>query len=199
MKKFYLFLLFGLFSIFQVKAFDFFEGYIITKNGIRLTGMIGTLDQTRDNSSVIFINDFGNIYQIYPELISGFVFQQDTAAILFESKVEKYEKRWVFMQVLCKGKGFNLYTSVSERTASLIAPYDSETRAFKTSDYYLDTPKRVPFKIRRIGFRKQMKRLLNRRAPKLADLIGKKGYRYKDLVDIINAYNDIVSKSKKYL
>ena len=184
----------------SLKATDFFNGYIVTKNGIRLTGMIGTVNQTWDESSVIFINDFGNIYQIFPQLVKGFAFQRDTSVVFFESKIEKYEKRWVFMEVLCKGQGYNLYTAQSERTMSIISPYETKQRVFQTSDFYLESEGKIPFKIHRIGFRKQLRRLFQRQAPELAAKIGQKGYRYKNIVEIIEAYNEIIiNKPKKFL
>ena len=178
---------------------EVFKGYIVTKNGIKLTGQIGTVTQSARENSVIFINDFGNIYTIYPQLIKGFAFEQDSSAVLFESKIERYEKKWVFMKVLCKGKGLNLYINVSERYNSLISPYETRTKSFKTKDFFLEVNGKIPFKVKRLGFKKQIHKLVQRRAPALANKIGQKGYRYKDLVNIINQYNDVIQKSKRFL
>ena len=174
-------------------------GYIVTKNGIHLTGKIGKLDHTNSKCSIVFINDFGNIYELYPELIKGFVYKADTILIIFESKIERDEKRWVFMQAICKGKGLNLYKSVSEKTPEVTSVDGNFNRNYKVQNYYLESSGKLPFRIKKWGFKKQMGDLIRKRAPDLADKIGEKGYRYRDLEKIINEYNVIVNKSRRLI
>lgn len=176
-------------------------GYIVTKNGIRLTGKIGVIIQTNQISTVIFTNDFGNTYILQPELIAGFVFKQDSLVEAYESKINRDERRWVFMHVLCKGNGFNLYSTIIEKPVN---PDNNNisfgTPTMRTQDFYLDQGGKIPFKVKRFGFRKQMRGLLWLRSPALAKKIGSPGYRYKDIINIVEEYNNIVGvKSKKLL
>ena len=201
MKQIYLALFFALIPL--AGAFAFISsGYIITKNGIRLTGQIGVLNQTSELSTVVFINDFGNVYTLQPELIAGFVFRQDTVTQAFESKINSEERRWVFMQVLAKGNGLNLYSSVTERAGNRRAEAEEsgpESRDLRIQDYYLEARGKLPVRVQKIGFRKQMRELLQRRAPKLAKKIGSKGYRYRDIFKIIVEYNEKIGKSEVFI
>ena len=198
MKNFYLYLLFMLLGH-SVFGIDPAIGYIVTKNGIQLTGKIGKIDHNSSKCSVIFINDFGNIYELFPELISGFVFRKDSTTIIFESKVESEERRWIFMQAITKGKGLNLYKSISEADQQSLSLEGMTSRAVKVQNYYLESKGTLPMKVKRWGFKKQVKELLEKKAPDLAKKIGNKGYRFKDLVSIIEEYNDLMKRSRKFL
>ena len=178
------------------------SGYIITKNGIRLTGQIGVLNQTDELSTVVFINDFGNVYTLQPELIAGFVFKQDTTLRAFESKINSEERRWVFMQVLAKGKGLNLYSIVTERGSGRRSGFEEEepvARELRVQNYYLEAKGKLPVRVQKVGFRRQMRDLLQRRAPKLARKIGSKGYRYRDILQIIVEFNEKIGKSEVFI
>ena len=202
MKQIYL-ALFLTFLIPLSGAFAFISsGYIITKNGIRLTGQIGVLNQTPELSTVVFINDFGNVYTLQPELIAGFVFRQDTILQAFESKINSEERRWVFMQVLAKGNGLNLYRSVTEKGGGRRNDLEEEEqvpRELKVQDYYLEARGKLPVRVQKVGFKRQMRELLQRRAPKLARKIGSKGYRYRDIFQIIVEYNEKIGKSQIFI
>ncbi len=201
MKQIYLTVLLAFIPL--VYAFSFISsGYIITKNGVRLTGQIGLLNQTNQVSTVVFINDFGNIYTLQPELIAGFVFERDTSMQLFESKISSEERRWVFMKVLAKGNGLNLYSIVTEKESSMgVTEIDGDQRKLKSMDYFLEarSKSKLPIRVQRMGFKRQMKELIQRRAPKLAAKIGSKGYRYRDILQIVEAYNEKVGNSKIFL
>ncbi len=178
---------------------EIYNGYIVTKDGVRLTGQVGNLNQSYRSITINFINDFGDSYYLAPELIKGFVLQQDSNLIAFESKFDVEEERWSFMQVLSKGNGLNLYGTVQARSVKKIIYEGEAEEYFKVDDYYLELKGKLPVKVQRFGFRKQMKTYLRRKAPKLAAKIGDKDYRYRDIINIIDEYNTIVKNRKKFL
>lgn len=164
------------------------QGYLVTLNGKMLTGQIGAIYQGDNNSEVIFINDFGTIYNIRPELIRGFVFKKGPEFIVYESKFN--EKRWMFLKVLFKGENLHLYQSPQE-IIQLVQNYRGFVNdySYRPAEYFLEMEGKIPFKVKRIGFKKQMHRLLRKNAPDLADKIGDKGFHYKDLPKIVREYN----------
>ena len=198
MKSLYLLLAFSL-SILSFAHSASFEGYIVTKDGIRLTGLIGDLNQNLNAVSINFINDFGDSYYLAPELIKGFVFQQDTTIVAFESKFDPIQERWEFMQVIDKGPGINLYSVVSDRSIERGIFEEGSTSFFKAKDYYFELKGKLPEKVQRMGFKKQVSELIRRKAPKLADSIGSRNYRYRDIINIVTEYNTIVKNRKKFL
>ncbi|MCB9266168.1 MAG: hypothetical protein H6558_14150, partial [Lewinellaceae bacterium] len=88
------------------------RGYIVTKNGKRLTGYIGEVFHSQFRSVVVFINDFGSTYNIEAERIRGFVFFDNEGYTAFESK--NFRGRWYFLRILEKGVALNLYQSPEE-------------------------------------------------------------------------------------
>lgn len=195
MKRFYLLLLVPLFFLSSLQA-DPFKGYIVTLNGKRLTGYIGAISFPSNNhSEVIFINDFGTAYQIKAQLIKGFVYQQDSNYQFFESKFKK--NRWMFLQVLYKGEGMSLYMAPEEHLQFDIRNGAFQAHSYNVEELWIEVPERKkPVRIKRWGFKKKIRRLVQRRAPELAEKIGSKGYRFKDLIKIIEEYNDKFEKTK---
>ncbi len=170
-----------------------FEGYIVTHSGVRLTGQISKLRQTVYECSVAFTNEFGDEYTLHPRLIRGFVYASETDTVIFESKI--IDNRWTFLRRIGHGRGISLYYG-PEFTTSMI--YDGTTytaEPISRNEYWLQIqgqPNVTP--VYRWGFRSQMRRLVKERAPDLAKKIGKKGYRFRDLENIIEEYNELVAK-----
>lgn len=172
------------------------QGYIITKDNLRLTGSIGQIENSREDNNVIYINDFGSRYRLSPELIKGFVFIIEGQEVVYECR--KGEDFWYFLRVLSRGEGMTLYADPLD---GIQAFEEAEEISFEKAidhsyRYYLQVRRRTPFKVKRLGFRKQIRPLLRRRAPELADKIGQPGYRYRDLQKIIDAYNDSYRKTR---
>jgi hypothetical protein len=163
------------------------KGYIVTRNGKSLTGAIGNIFHTSYGSEVTFINDFGTIYQIHPFLIKGFVFQEQKDMVTYESKYS--ERKWLFLRVLHKGKYISVYKSPEKKSVVNFTRVSFMAETVKNDVYWLELHGKNPTQIRRMGFKKQMKKLLKRRAPELAEKIGTKGYRFKNLTEIAEAYN----------
>lgn len=194
MKRLYLLLLVPLFFISSLQA-EAFKGYIVTLNGKRLTGYIGAVTYpSSKHSEVVFINDFGTPYQIKAQLIKGFVFVQGSDYRIFESKYD--QKRWMFLQVLFKGEGMSLYRAPEERVRYDMSNGSIQTQSYSVEEFWLESNGKAPVKVKRMGFKKKLKRLIARRAPELAEKIGKKGYKFNDLIRIIEEYNDKYDKTK---
>jgi hypothetical protein len=165
---------------------ELYKGYIITLNGYHLTGQIGEIYMNADRKHVVFVNDFGTPYMISPRLIAGFAYQDGERMITYQSIV--LEKKWAFLEILCQGEGLKLLKSPEKEIEIFMDGYGINSQQIKGNKYYVQLRKRQPTIVKRIGFRKQMRQLLGRRAPYLAKKIGTKGYRYSDLEQIAIEY-----------
>ncbi|MDX1666885.1 MAG: hypothetical protein R3350_06640 [Saprospiraceae bacterium] len=170
------------------------SGYIITKSGTRLTGFIGDLYFSDHKSEVVFINDFGTPYSFSPRLIDGFVFQNGSELVVYESKYAR--QNWMFLKIIAKGKGINLYQSPEEKVDMLVRGGQMVVQTRSHREFWVENRGRNPQKVKRLGFRKQMRRLLKERAPKLAKKIGSPGYKYRNLEKIIEEYNEICRETR---
>ncbi|MCB0628785.1 MAG: hypothetical protein KDD15_03610 [Lewinella sp.] len=183
MKKLYL-LLVGLIIYSTLLSAEDHKGYIITHSGIRLTGKISTIFHSDFGSELTFINDFGTSYQIHPALIRGFAFRnKEDLNILYESRFTK--GTWVFLEVIYRGEDMSLYKAPEERL--------SIAHGFNTimlEEYYVDVPGRHMTPLTRHRYKQRFRRLVKKSEPGLAKKIGKPGYRFKDLVRIIEEFND---------
>ncbi len=187
MKKFYILIISLLFLQSSLPAKDY-SGYIITLSGIRLTGKIGTIFHSDYGSELTFINDFGTSYQIHPALIRGFAFLNDEELnILYESRFTK--GTWVFLEVIYRGKKMSLYKAPEERV--------SIAHGFSTiqlEEYWVDVPGGKMTPLTRYRYKRRFKRLIKKTEPDLARKIGKKGYKFQDLVKIIEEFNQLQQK-----
>ena len=187
MKKYYISIALLLFVLQFGLSQNPFKGYVITKNGIHLTGAIGDIYHSNVNSQVIFTNDLGTTYSYRPELISGFVFVKEEETVMYESKYDK--ERWSFLEVLEKGMGINLYKSPDDKIRMYMEDGIIESYNYKSEEFWVEVRGRLPIKINRFNFRKQMRRLLRPLAPGMERKIGSQGYRYKDIERIISECN----------
>lgn len=163
-----------------------YQGYLITKNNIHLTGFFSTIDHNEGGSNVAFINDFGDVYSIHPALVQGFAFRKGEDTHLYVSRREK--RRWVFLRLIYKGDFVSLMQAPENRTDSFLTPSGVENRTVRFREYWVETPNRTAFPVRRVGFRKEMRKFCERGAPRLAEKIGKAGFRYRNIREIIEAY-----------
>ena len=102
----------------------------------------------------------------------------------------------MFLQVLFKGEGMSLYRAPEEHVRYEMIDGFSQTQPYAVEEFWLETNGKPPVKVKRFGFKKKIKRLIARRAPELAEKIGKKGYKFNDLLKIIEEYNDKYEKTK---
>jgi len=191
-KRFSLILLFAG-SLFSLKAgSSSARGYLITKNGVTLTG---TISEIFDNNQILFINDFGTPYKIHAAIVYGFVVPRKGKKVFFASKYNG--KKWYFMQLLHQGEGMNLYSAPVTRVQSMGAFQHNPYRVVRTTQlttYFVELKGRLPVEIKRGNFKRKMRKLLKKQAPEMAERLGKKGYRFKNLEEIIEKYNAIVKK-----
>ena len=196
MKKIYLFLFIISFSLCQAQE-DPSKGYVITKNGLHLTGSIGTIYHSNMASEVIFTNDLGTTYSYRPELISGFVFEKDTETVTYESKFDR--NKWVFFEVIEKGLGMNLYKSPEEKVRLYVRGNGFGSYTYKSEEYWVEVKGKFPIRINRFNFRKKMRRLLRNLSPELESKIGLPGYRFKDLEKIVLECNKLFRPGAKLI
>lgn len=173
------------------------RGYVVTKNGIHLTGSIGDIYHSNLASEVLFTNDLGTTYSYRPELISGFVFEKNAMMVTYESKFDR--KKWAFFEVVEKGAGMNLYRTPEEKTQIVLEQAEMKSYPYRSEEYWVEVKGRLPIQINRFNFRKKMRRLLNNIVPELAKKIGKPGYRYKNLVNIVQECNTQYRKGSKFI
>lgn len=170
------------------------KGYIVTLNGKYLTGAIGNIFHTTYGSEVTFINDFGTIYQIHPFLIRGFVFRDDASTVAYESKYS--QRKWLFLRVLHKGEYMSIYKSPEKKSVVNYTRVSFMAETVRNEEYWIELKGKSPVNIHKIGYKKQLRKLLHKRTPELADKIGSKGYRFKNLPEIAEEYNKKCQETK---
>ncbi|MCH2084099.1 MAG: hypothetical protein MK226_17010 [Saprospiraceae bacterium] len=194
MKKLYLTLVFSFILSIFCFADNFFHGYIITKNGKRLTGYFTEVIYTGYSSQVVFINDFGTSYEISPELIKAFVYRKKNDYLVYESK--RLNTAWVFLKVIFKGDDLLLYRSPEYLTKFTVGYEKVEMQKFEANDFFIQKPGGKLKRLRKLNYRKRLRKLIRKRAPELAEKIGSKGYKFNNLFDIMLEYNEICERTK---
>ncbi|MCB0587439.1 MAG: hypothetical protein KDD06_19250 [Phaeodactylibacter sp.] len=173
------------------------RGYIVTKNGKRLTGYIGEVYHSQFRSIVVFINDFGSTYNIEAERIRGFVFFDNEGYTAFESK--NFRGRWYFLRILEKGVALNLYQSPEEQYNIRFDNGVLQASIHNVTEFWIESRARKrPVRLNRLNFRRKMRRLFRKiDAPDYRDKIGAEGYHFRDLADIVREYNREQSLNKR--
>lgn len=168
----------------EIPPAGIFRGYILTHNNMALTGHLGGLGLSGSRVYVQFINDFGTLYQLWPQMIRGFAYEDANGMVLFESWKDK--KYWRFLQVLQKGSAMSLYFEPALiNDYSILGQKVIETVPL----YYIEINGRLE-RISPTNFRKKLSRIMMQRAPELAGRIGSPGYKFRDLQQIVQSYND---------
>jgi hypothetical protein len=196
MKKLY-FIILSLILFSQVLSADVFRGYIVTKSGTHLMGYIGHIMHSNYRCDVVFINDFGTPYRIHPALIRGFVFKKGNEIAVYESKFDR--RNWMFLKVLYKGEGMSLYKAPEERTQMALIGGRLQTTIVRSHEYWMELKGRQLMRIKRPGYKDRFRKLIEKHAPDLAEKIGQKGYKFKDIMKIVEEFNLEYSKGKGVL
>jgi len=197
MKNLYTFsaVLLLLLTSFSETQADSFRGFVITKDGKRLSGSIDDdIFYSNLHSTVTFTNDFGTTYNYRAELIGGFVYRMGAQLVEYESKYK--QRQWCFMRVLHRGEVLTLYKLPEEKTNFAINERGLQTYTSNKREYWLQFAKKRPFRVKRWGFKRKMKHRL-RHYPSVAKQIGKKGYRYKDLEEIVQKVNAVYRANRE--
>jgi len=173
------------------------KGHIVTKDDKCLSGYIGEIYHSPRSSVVVFINELGSLYHLEAELIKGFVCNKKQSAEAYKSQL--IGRRWFFLKVILQSEGITLYQAPLETSYHHLQSGLMKSQSRSTTQFWLDrsSKEKEPERIRRWGYKKKLRTLLGKQAPELADKIGKKGYRFRDIPDIIEAYSKILREKKR--
>lgn len=162
------------------------KDFLITLDGSKLTGFIKTIAIKQKKTQISFENDLGTTYTIDASTIFGFAFEEAGEMSLYESKFLNGE--WQFLKVEKRGEAVSLYKS-SERQLQYSGYRKSPTVVQeKNPQIWLQFKGEQPFRIYRITFRGVLRRKM-KSYPDLAKMIGKRGFRYRNLSMIVDSYN----------
>lgn len=197
MKKLYFSFIFLLFTLVAIQA-ESFRGFLLTKDNYRLTGYINKIEYSLTGIVIQFTNDFGDRYNIFPNLVKGFGFTNEDGE---QHRYVSYfhEGRWLFLRTS---------GTVAKRLQILYAPkgpkefVDDSFQGYLANpiaEFWLQLRGESLIAVERIGFRRQLRDYLGTTAPDLAIKIGKKGYRYRDLESIVEEYNKRAKRSSRRL
>jgi len=175
-----------------------YPGFVLTLNGYQLTGQIGDIMEMNGNHSVIFVNDFGSIYSYHPRMISGFYLKTETNSLFYESKFDG--KHWLYLQLLFREKGVSLYQMPVDRIQWIYDKGISRPFSYPVIEYFLDVSNfSNPIKLTRATYRKKLMMLFKKRNLDLASKIGKPGYRFHNLPEIIRQFTQSLLDKEKIL
>jgi hypothetical protein len=168
-----------------------YPGFVLTLNGYQLTGQIGDIMEMNGNHTVIFMNDFGSIY-------SGFYLKTETNSFFYESKYDG--KHWLYLQLLFREKGVSLYQLPVDRIQWIYDKGMSKPFSYPVIEYFLDVSSLGnPIKLTRATYRKKLMLLFKKRNLDLASKIGKPGYRFQNLPEIIRQFTQSLLDKEKIL
>ena len=114
--------------------------------------------------------------------------------MVYESK--RLNTAWVFLKVVFKGDDLLLYRSPEYLTKFIVGYEKIETQKFEANDFFIQKPGGKLRRLRKINYRKRLRKLIRKRAPELAEKIGSKGYKFANLFDIMLEYNEICERTK---
>lgn len=172
------------------------RGYVITLDGKYISGTIEQVNSSEFNVAVAFINDFGTIYHYNPALIKGFVYLKGNDQFVFESLY--HQGRWIFLQLLYQGEEISLFKYPEIQVNWVIRGQQVNSYSANQRTFWIKHDKKSLFVLKRKHFKNKFSRLIEEKAPELAQKIGKRGYRYYNIERILAEYDEIItSKIKK--
>jgi hypothetical protein len=172
------------------------RGFLLTKDDYRLTGYVNQINYVVTGLQIEFTNDFGDRYFIYPSYVKGFGYTRDGETFRYVSRY--YEGRWFFLREMVKERQLSFFRVPDGRQRyvddSLLA-----LLADPIPQYWLQIKGQEILAIQRGGFKRRLRDYLEPTAPALAAKIGSKGYRYRNMEEIITAYLKTYRRSKRRL
>lgn len=188
-----LFLILGLALSLQAESL---RGFLLTKDNYQLTGYFNVLSYSPTGNLITFTNDFGDVYSIHPRLVKGFGFSKDGTSFRFVSRF--HEGQWFFLHEEVAGRTLSLYR-LPDSSNNWVD--DSMLMLFATPPptYYFLYGERKILPIPRNGFKRTLKNFFELRSPALASKIGKKGFRYRDLSEIVVQFNQLKGRTRRRL
>ena len=172
------------------------RGFLLTKDNYQLTGYFNVLSYSPTGNLITFTNDFGDVYSIHPMLVKGFGFSKDGTSFRFVSRF--HEGQWFFLHETVAGRSLSLYR-LPDNSNNWVD--DSMLRLFATPPptYYFLYGNREILPVPRTGFKRILKEFFELRSPALASKIGKKGFRYKNLAEIVAQFNELRGRARRRL
>lgn len=195
MKKRYLSLVFLLFTLGAMQA-ESFRGFLLTKDNYRLTGYINKIEYSLTGIVIQFTNDFGDRYNILPNLVKGFGFTADDGE-LHRYVSHYYEGRWLFLRSPSTPPQLLQLLSAPKGPKEFVDDSFQSYVVNPVAEYWLQLQGEAILPVERFSYRRALKTYLSPTAPSLALKIGRKGYRYKDLAQIVEEYNSQAKRSRK--
>jgi hypothetical protein len=163
------------------------KGYLVSKNGKQLTGYIGDIYYSTGTSTLLFMNDFGDTYEIEAERIKGFVCKRNQKLEAYKSK--EIKGRWYFLKVIIRSENLVLYQAPKEVMYHFSTGGIQTHKSRSTTEFWIEAENEIPMKLSKWGYKNKLQQIFQGRAPNLTAKIGQKGYRYKNLPDIIESYD----------
>lgn len=163
-----------------------YRGFLLTKDGVQLTGYLNVLQYSPGGNIITFTNDFGDEYTIHPFLVSGFGFNYEGKPMRFVSRY--HEGLWYFLQEEVRGARINLFRLPQGRGGWVD---DSMLRLFRVQppEYYFEYGRGEFHPVPRSGYKRNLREFFRTANPRLAAKIGRKGYRYRDMATIVAEHN----------
>jgi len=188
-------LLFALCLAGTVRA-EALRGFLLTKDNYQLTGYFNVLEYAPTGNLITFTNDFGDVYSIHPMLVKGFGFNVEGTSFRFVSRF--HEGQWFFLSEVVPGRSLSLYR-LPDSSNNWVD--DSMLQLFSTPPptYYFLYGKNKILPIPRSSFRRTLRGFFEEAAPSLAEKIGKRGFRYRNLGEIVTRFNELKSGARRRL
>ncbi|WP_116127092.1 hypothetical protein [Lewinella sp. IMCC34183] len=175
---------------------DSFRGFLLTRDGYQLTGYLNILQYSPGGNTITFTNDFGDEYVIHPFLVKGFGFNYEGEAMRFVSR--RHEGLWYFLQEEVQGRGITLFR-LPQGGASWLD--DRMLRLFRDPppEYYFEYGEGKFLPVARMGYKRTLRQFFRQASPALADKIGSRGYRYRNMHEIVAEFNERSLRKRRRL
>ena len=172
------------------------RGFLLTKDNYQLTGYFNIISYAPTGNLITFTNDFGDVYSIQPQLVKGFGFSLDGLNYRFISRY--HEGQWFFLRLELDGRALRLF-SLPDGKDQWVDDTMLQLFTVPPPGYWFEYDKQELLGIPRTGFKRTLREFFRDRAPGLAQKIGKRGYRYKDIREIVTAYNELKGSRRRRL
>lgn len=173
------------------------KGFIITLDGKYISGTIEQINSSEFTITVAFKNDFGTSYHFHPALIQGFFYKRDGQQFIYESHY--HQGKWIFLQLLYQGAEISLFKYPEIQINWVVRGQEINTFTANQRLLWLKQTNKAPILLKRKHFKSKFSKLIGEKAPELAQKIGKRGYKYKDIGKILEEYDAIVASGIKKL
>lgn len=172
------------------------RGFLITKDNYELTGYFNVIRYAPSGNLIEFTNDFGDVYSILPQLVKGFGFSIGPQNYRYISRY--HEGQWFFLRLEQDGRALRLF-SLPDGNDQWVDDRMLRLFANPPPNYWFEYGKQQLLGVPRVGFKRTLREFMRNDTPGLAEKIGKKGYRYRDIYEIVAEYNDLRGRKRRRL